>query len=78
MTDDELIIEVVRQELEEGRAYIERRGFSGAKVTINPPHWGAVSVELKGRFTQRPDRELCASVEVDPARGRVATRGGPT
>lgn len=68
MTDDERIVDVIRQELEDGIGNLDRSGHPGAAVTVTPPDWAGVIVELSGRFGVVPDRQVWATVQVDPAR----------
>jgi hypothetical protein len=68
MTDDEQIVDVIRTELQEGVGYLDRSGHPGAAVTVAPPDWAGTIVEFSGRFDVAPDRQLWATVHVDPAR----------
>jgi hypothetical protein len=69
-TADDLAIEaVVRGELDRGVAALATAGFAEARVqAYRHPRTASILFDVGGRFEACPDRDVHATVEVDPAR----------
>jgi hypothetical protein len=72
-SDDLALEEIVVRELKEGAAAIERAGFGNVATRFyRSPRTDHMMFEIGGRFSACPDREVYATVEIDP--GRVGWR----
>lgn len=69
MTDDDRIEGAVRDELAEGIRVLDADGLQGARIEVaRLDQFSTTSIYVTGRFTQLPDREVSAGVEIDPGR----------
>jgi hypothetical protein len=67
--DDQRIEAIVRAELEDGRTRMGQAGLNGTTVRMHRhARTGAMVFEIGGRYQHCPDRDVHASIEIDPAR----------
>jgi hypothetical protein len=66
---DQRIEAIVRAELEEGRGHLERAGLHGTTVKMHRhARTDAMVFEFGGRYPRCPDRDIFATIDIDPAR----------
>jgi hypothetical protein len=67
--EDQRIEAIARAELEEGRTSMEKAGLSGTTIKMHRhARTDAMVFEIGGRYPQCPDRDIHATLEIDPAR----------
>jgi len=67
--EDQRIEAIVRAELEAGRAVMAKAGLDGTTIRMHRhARTDATVFEIGGRYPQCPDRDIHATVDIDPAR----------
>jgi hypothetical protein len=67
--EDQRIEAIVRAELDEGRTFMERAGLNGTTIKMHRhARTDAMLFEIGARYPQCPDRDIYATIDIEPAR----------